>query len=116
VTPNGIQNLGWQFYLVWTVANAFFLPVIYFFYPETGKFGDNPPSVSSRDPRSNSFVAADRTLEDLDTYYRENPSLIVTRDHDAISRKRPERYNEMHERGTIDAQAEKTENAVEHKP
>ena len=37
ITPIGIQNLGWQFYIVWTVFNAFFLPVIYFIYPETGE-------------------------------------------------------------------------------
>lgn len=37
ITPIGIQNLGWKFWIVWTVFNAVFLPVIYFFYPETGK-------------------------------------------------------------------------------
>ncbi|KAH6979309.1 hypothetical protein EDB82DRAFT_527394 [Fusarium venenatum] len=35
ITPIGIQNLGWRFCIVWTVTNALFLPVIYFFYPET---------------------------------------------------------------------------------
>ncbi|KAF4303379.1 Sugar/inositol transporter [Botryosphaeria dothidea] len=67
ITPIGIQNLGWKFWIVWTVFNAVFLPVIYFFYPET----------------------ANRSLEDLDAYYRSNPSLIVTKDPDAISSKRP---------------------------
>lgn len=37
ITPIGIQNLGWQFWIVWTVFNAVFLPIIYFFYPETCK-------------------------------------------------------------------------------
>jgi hypothetical protein len=36
VTPFGAQNIGWKFYIVWTCANAAFLPVIYFLYPETG--------------------------------------------------------------------------------
>lgn len=36
ITPIGIQNLGWRFWIVWTVFNAVFLPVIYFVYPETG--------------------------------------------------------------------------------
>ncbi|KAL1888148.1 hypothetical protein Sste5346_009758 [Sporothrix stenoceras] len=36
ITPIGIQNLGWKFWIVFTVFNAFFMPVIYFFYPETG--------------------------------------------------------------------------------
>lgn len=36
ITPKGVQNLGWRFYVIFTVFNAIFLPVIYFFYPETG--------------------------------------------------------------------------------
>ncbi|KAJ9151858.1 general substrate transporter [Pleurostoma richardsiae] len=70
ITPIGIQNLGWKFWIVWTVFNAAFLPIIYFLYPET----------------------ANRHLEDIDAYYRTNPSLIVTRDSDAISTKRPLKY------------------------
>ena len=37
ITPIGIQNVGWKFWIIWTVLNVVFLPVIYFFYPETGK-------------------------------------------------------------------------------
>ncbi|KAI5465277.1 general substrate transporter [Mariannaea sp. PMI_226] len=72
ITPIGIQNLGWRFWIVWTVFNAAFLPVIYFLYPET----------------------ANRQLEDIDAYYRTNPSLIVTGDKDAITTKRPLQYIE----------------------
>lgn len=39
--------------------------------------------------------SANRTLEDLDLYYRENPSLIVTKDKDVISSKRPAKYIEQ---------------------
>jgi hypothetical protein len=35
---------------------------------------------------------ANRSLEDLDAYYRSDPSLIVTGDPDAICRKRPLKY------------------------
>ncbi|KAG5656725.1 hypothetical protein KAF25_010278 [Fusarium avenaceum] len=70
ITPIGIQNLGWRFWIVWTVTNALFLPVIYFFYPET----------------------ANRKLEDMDAYFRENPSVIVIKDKDATMAKRPEKY------------------------
>jgi len=35
ITPIGIQNLGWRFYLIFMVFNACFVPIIYFFYPET---------------------------------------------------------------------------------
>lgn len=37
ITPIGIQNLGWKFWIVFTVFNTAFMPVIYFFYPETGR-------------------------------------------------------------------------------
>lgn len=39
-------------------------------------------------------TVANRSLEDLDAYYRTNPSLIVTGDPDAICRKRPQKYIE----------------------
>lgn len=56
ITPIGIQNIGWKFCefdqlprlcfasannvlgIVWTVTNAAFLPILYFFYPETGQY------------------------------------------------------------------------------
>lgn len=40
------------------------------------------------------YHAANRSLEDLDAYYRSNPSLQVIGDPDAISRKRPQKYIE----------------------
>lgn len=50
--------------------NLCFVPLVYFLYPET----------------------AGRTLEDLDAYYRDAPALLVFRDKDVISSKRPEKY------------------------
>ncbi|UNI23831.1 hypothetical protein JDV02_009625 [Purpureocillium takamizusanense] len=73
ITPIGIQNLGWKFWIVFTIFNTAFMPVIYFFYPET----------------------SNRTLEDLDDYYRNNPPLIVTGDADVTGSKRPRKYVEM---------------------
>ncbi|KAH8165392.1 hypothetical protein CIB48_g2886 [Xylaria polymorpha] len=51
VTPIGIQTIGWKFYVIWAVVNAAALPVIWALFPET----------------------SNRTLEDLDAYYREDP-------------------------------------------
>ncbi|CAI7669291.1 unnamed protein product [Penicillium pancosmium] len=82
ITPIGIQSLRWKFWLVWTATNAAFLPILYFFYPET----------------------ANRSLEDMDAYYRSNPSLIVTKDPDAICRKRPQKYID-HEASVIEKTA-----------
>jgi hypothetical protein len=95
ITPIGIQNLAWKFYvrpppllrplllppsllllllpvsssssiiptnmhaqIIWTVLNLSFVPLVYFFYVET----------------------AGRTLEDIDTYFREHHNVIVFRD------------------------------------
>lgn len=77
ITPPGIGSLGWKFYIIWTVFNASFLPIIYFFYPET----------------------AGRTLEDMDRFFREDPPLFVNFDKDACRKRRPEKYieHEQHE-------------------
>ncbi|KAE8341457.1 hypothetical protein BDV24DRAFT_163296 [Aspergillus arachidicola] len=75
ITPIGIKNIDWKFWIVWTVTNAAFLPILYFLYPET----------------------ANRSLEDMDEYYRSNPALIVTKDPDAICRRRPQKYIQREE-------------------
>jgi hypothetical protein len=58
VTPPGIQNLGWRFWIIWAVICFSFIPITYFFYPET----------------------AGRTLEDIDRYFEEKPGIIVAFD------------------------------------
>lgn len=35
ITPIMLSNIGWGTYLVFAVINACFIPIIYFFYPET---------------------------------------------------------------------------------
>ncbi|KAL4817487.1 general substrate transporter [Aspergillus spinulosporus] len=102
ITPIGIQNLGWRFYIIWVVLNAAMVPTIYLFYPET----------------------AGRTLEDMDEYYRMNPPLLAFRDQEAISVRRPERYrakegkvmrnNELCRGPAEDGSAEKEDGLVQH--
>ncbi|KAL9012356.1 MAG: hypothetical protein Q9173_002874 [Seirophora scorigena] len=70
ITPTGIQILHWRFYIISTVFNAAFVPIVYLFYPET----------------------AGRTLEDA--------KVLVFKDKDAISEKRPLKYVE-HEQSEI---------------
>jgi sugar porter (SP) family MFS transporter len=78
VTPSGIANLGWKFYLIWMAFNAIFVPLIWALYPET----------------------ANRHLEDIDKLYRENNSMIlVCRNKEATQVQRPQRF--------IDAQQER---------
>src|SRR2546421_8618734 len=35
VTPPGIANLGWKFWIIWACICFSFIPVTYLFYPET---------------------------------------------------------------------------------
>lgn len=35
ITPVSIQNIGWRTYVYFCVFNFCFIPLIYFFYPET---------------------------------------------------------------------------------
>ena len=78
ITPIGIQSLHWKFYIIWTLFNASFVPIVYLFYPET----------------------ADRTLEDIDRLFRENSKIFVFTDKDAVSSKRPLAYIE-HEQAEV---------------
>ena len=91
ITPPGIGSLGWKFYIIWTVFNFSFLPIVYFLYPET----------------------AGRTLEDMDKFFTENPPLLVFRDKDATSKGRPEKYlereqQEMRRHSSINSVSAKT--------
>ena len=70
ITPIGIDSIGWRFYIIWTVFNFSFIPIVYFFYPET----------------------AGRSLEDIDRFFMANQSIFIHTDPDAKSEKRPERY------------------------
>ena len=75
ITQIGIETLHWKFYIIWTVLNGSFVPFTYFLYPET----------------------AGRTLEDIDHYFRTQPSLLVFRDKVATQSTRPQEFIEKEE-------------------
>ncbi|KAL3439989.1 hypothetical protein BJX65DRAFT_300766 [Aspergillus insuetus] len=83
VTPIGIQNLQWRFYLIWVFFNVFSIPIIYFLYPET----------------------ANRKLEDIDIVFKEGLRFWVFRDKEATQVKRPARFVAMDEQGVEDVRA-----------
>ena len=58
------------------------------------------PNSKSHRLTSTKPETADRSLEDLDRYFREEPSLLVFRNKDAISSHRPAAYIE-HERDEV---------------
>lgn len=37
VSPDGIANLGWKYYIIYIVFNFTFAPIVYFYYVETAK-------------------------------------------------------------------------------
>jgi len=73
VTPPGISNLGYKFWIIWAVICASFIPTTYFFYPET----------------------ANRTLEDIDRYFEDHRNIFVFKDKIATQLQRPELYERM---------------------
>ncbi|KAF3405559.1 Sugar transporter STL1 [Talaromyces pinophilus] len=75
VTPPGIANLGWKFWIIWACICFSFIPVTYLFYPET----------------------ANRTLEDIDRFFETKPGIIVAWNQTATQLERPEEYIRMDE-------------------
>ena len=92
ITPIGITNLKWRFYIIWTVFNLAFVPIVYFLYPEVTV----PPLTTFI--ITNHRQTADRSLEDVDRFFTENQKIIIFRDKEATAAKRPAHYWEMEER------------------
>ncbi|KAF4126858.1 Sugar transporter [Geosmithia morbida] len=72
VTPPGIANLGYKFWIIWAVICASFVPITYLFYPET----------------------ANRSLEDIDRYFYDNPGIFVFKNKQATQLSRPQIYED----------------------
>lgn len=75
-TLPGIQNLKYKFWIIWAVICFAFIPITYFFYPET----------------------ANRTLEDIDRFFETEPGLFIHRNKLAVQLHRPVEYIEADER------------------
>lgn len=63
ITPTAIVGLGYRLYIIWAVLNAVFVPITWFFYPET----------------------AGRSLEDVDDIFKRE-KFGVTKTHNRGSR------------------------------
>ena len=42
VTPIAFTDIGWKYFIVYCVLNAAWVPIVYFFFPETKGEQDNP--------------------------------------------------------------------------
>jgi MFS family permease len=56
VTPTAFTNIGWRYFLVYFGLNALFVPIIYFFFPET----------------------SGRSLEEIDQIFESSTSIFDT--------------------------------------
>tara|TARA_R110002003_G_scaffold72_9_gene6756 strand:+ start:26232 stop:26528 length:297 start_codon:yes stop_codon:yes gene_type:complete len=65
-----------QFWVIWAVICFAFIPITYFFYPET----------------------ANRTLEDIDRFFETNPGVFIHRNKLAVQLHRPVEFIEADER------------------
>ncbi|KAH7125257.1 general substrate transporter [Dendryphion nanum] len=83
-TLPGIENLGYKFWIIWAVICFSFVPITYFFYPET----------------------ANRTLEDIDRFFETGPGLFIHRNKVAVQLQRPAEYIEADERIAREAEAD----------
>ncbi|KAI1646757.1 putative sugar transporter [Daldinia loculata] len=66
-TKVGIDNLNWAFYLIFAVFCFSYFPIVLLFYPET----------------------SNRTLEDMDYMFIQNPSIFVLGRQEMTQRRRP---------------------------
>jgi hypothetical protein len=83
VTPPGIANLGWKFWIIWACICFSFIPITYLFYPET----------------------ANRTLEDIDRFFETKPGIIVAwnkSEHPFLSTKKKLCTDDFHSGNAID--------------
>lgn len=71
ITPPAFANIGYQTYIIFAVINAFMVPCVYFFYPET----------------------AYRSLEEMDEIFQECHGLRGAFDVVRIAREKPRRYD-----------------------
>ncbi|RAO71606.1 uncharacterized protein BHQ10_007618 [Talaromyces amestolkiae] len=81
-TKVGVNNLHWRFYLMFAIIVWVYFPVVFCFYPETSQ----------------------RTLEDMDEIFIQNPSLIVCGKSALTQRKRPVEFIEAEERRIAEEQ------------
>ena len=49
ITPPAISNIGWKFYIIFAVLNFLWLPIIYFFFPETKGLCQAPTGARAMD-------------------------------------------------------------------
>ncbi|KAK9455016.1 general substrate transporter [Dipodascopsis uninucleata] len=83
VTPPGVANLGWRFWIVWIVISGSFVVVTFLFYPETSH----------------------RTLEDIDLLFSTRPGIFIFNNKLATQLARPAEFIERESQQAAEIEA-----------
>lgn len=91
VTPPAFANIGYQTYIIFAVINAFMVPCVYFFYPETAY-------RSLEEVRRPQYhlpyrLCAELTISQMDEIFQECHGLRGAFDVVKIAREKPRRYD-----------------------
>lgn len=101
VTLPGIQNLGYKFWIIWAVICFTFIPITYFFYPETANrtLEGKPNAVERANQKWEIFEGrkADK-FQDIDRFFETKPGIFIQRNKTAVQLQRPTEYIEADER------------------
>ena len=71
ITPIAFNNLGYHYFIVYAVLNAAWVPLLYFFFPES-KFSPKTHSTNL----AKVSTAGGRSLEEIDTIFTESNSVF----------------------------------------
>lgn len=71
ITPPAINNIGWRTYIIFAVLNTLWLPIIYFFFPETKGWSERCEA---------SWILANNLsgleLEDVDRLFKKDDGVV----------------------------------------
>lgn len=73
ITPVLISSIGWKTYLIFMILLALFVPIVYFFYPET--------SGLSLEEIDNLFLPYDKQVQASSISYTKNDLAVNTTEY-----------------------------------
>jgi hypothetical protein len=81
ITPIAFNNIGYQTYIIFAVINAFMVPSVYFFYPETAyRSLEEMDAIFHKCHGLRGYVDVVRVAEELPRRYGKNGELLIAYD------------------------------------
>jgi hypothetical protein len=75
LTPPAISNIGWRTYIIFAALNALWVPIIFFFFPETKRKCRSP--LRTMILVADDIVSAGLELEDVDRLFAKKHSALA---------------------------------------